>query len=533
MRQFGLIIIAFMSSIVINAATNNKEIAKVITDKECYVAGECVNVSLCIVNSNEDSTKTFSNAQASSSKVAYVEICDNRKMVAQSMVAIENGRGWANISLPLTMHSGNYQLAVYTNEMRNHGPEVFTRKLISVVNPTKVSRIDNIAYMPTDSADAKVISRYGLDKDVYGTFNCGETVNISSLGMSNCIYSTATVSRCDLCVQEYSDIPSLKPQRHIFRKFIPEIEGHIVSAKKIGKEDIDETRIVMVGKNSILFDGMQQNDSTYLYFTNRTYGNLPTLINAYDKNGKAVAIEVESPYANVIPKELPKLTVYCSENELQGRSITAQKEKAVYDFVAPDTLQHSYSFMTVEPLYFYDLDEYTKFHTVREILIEFVRGIRRRKHNGVNKLFTFNTETRRLADWPSLVLLDGMPVHDIDDILHYDGHLLKYVQIYPDSYTFGNSIVNGVISFISKKGRLSNFKLDEGSKLMQYTFPQYKQTMPSFDRGGYGTIYWNPDVKGDDITFTAPTLPGRYNIVCQGLDKNGEIIREVKVIEVR
>ena len=90
----------------------------------------------------------------------------------------------------------------------------------------------------------------------------------------------------------------------------------------------------------------------------------------------------------------------------------------------------------------------------------------------MNRLFTRFENENGYSDWPALVLLDGMPVHDMDDILEYDARLLKYIEIYNQVFTFGSSVCQGVISFVSHQGRLSNYKLDEGSKLVMYDFPQ-------------------------------------------------------------
>lgn len=69
-----------------------------------------------------------------------------------------------------------------------------------------------------------------------------------------------------------------------------------------------------------------------------------------------------------------------------------------------------------------------------------------------------------------MVLLDGMPVYDIDELLDYDAHLIRYVQIYSCDYSFGNSICSGVISFITRSGRLANYRLKDGERLVRYAF---------------------------------------------------------------
>ena len=244
-------------------------------------------------------------------------------------------------------------------------------------------------------------------------------------------------------------------------------------------------------------------------------------------------MEFVSPFAKVLPQALPALQVYCSEEDLQRRSLSAQREQAITDWQTVDSLQLSSEYLSAAPHHIYDLDEYTKFSTVREILIEFINGVNRAKIGGVNHLFTIDPATKQYSRWPALVLLDGMPIHDIDDILEYDARLLKYVQIYTDRYTFGSTICQGIISFISQRGRLSNFKMGEGSRLVSYQFPQDHPNFIYPANNNAGTLYWNPCVNESTLTLPALGEPGEYEIIKQRYAADGSVQRTVEVIEVK
>ena len=117
-----------------------QEVAHAITDKECYLTGERLHIRIDITDQQQKPSDV--------SKVAYVEINDANHICAQSMVQLTGGTGWADIALPASMHSGNYMLSVYTKAMRNQPQDEFFRKIISVVNPLRVLRADNIIYYP-------------------------------------------------------------------------------------------------------------------------------------------------------------------------------------------------------------------------------------------------------------------------------------------------------------------------------------------------------------------------------------------------
>lgn len=504
------------------------ESVRTITDKQCYMAGERLCVRVDVLLSDPSVEGAF---VASPSRVAYVELSDVQQMVAQTMVHLTDGQGWAEIALPARMHSGCYQLTAYTRNMRNFGPEVFERNVIGVINGEQLSRRDNVRFVP-DS----LLLEDGKQHDNAVT----QLSRVAPLGEVTLSLPSAADHGCAITLEQnslvtnvpYLQLPESKPltaSSSASRSYAPELEGHIVKAQLVvsNAKDLLNTRLALVGKTASIYDGQLQPDGSYLYYTSGIFGNLPTLVSAYDYAGHAVPMQLVSPYAQVLPKYLPELRVSCAEQTLLERASAARRQAAVNDWLRADTLKHSTGFMSATPRYFYDLDEYTHMSTIHELIVEFVRGVKRQKEEGVNMLYTFDPETRQYARWPALVLLDGMPVYDIDEILEYDAHLVKYVQIYTERFTFGKTCCQGVISFVTRGGRLSNYKLDAGSRLVSYTFPQdhpaFAEHTTACPPSGcpHSTLRWEPAVQGQSYTFRAPAAPGRYQISIQGFEQDG------------
>jgi len=490
-----------------------QEVANAITDKECYLTGERLHVRIDITGKDH--------RPATLSKVAYVEIADAHRICAQAMVQLTEGCGWADIALPATMHSGNYQLSVYTRNMRLAGQDHFFRKLISVVNLLRVVRADDIVYLPADSFPQPAAAPVAAQVAAGSTYTVSMTPE-----WQGC---TLSLTRKDLQTPSDTTLPALRPSQPE-GILIPEAEGHIVIGRPTSAQTVAQTRLVMVGRTAAVFDGQWQPDGTWMYYTSGLNGTLPTILNSYDTDGKPVGMEFVSPFARVLPEQLPSLQVYCDEEELQRRSLSAQREQALTNWHNIDSLSFSHDYMSASPHYHYDLDEWTKFSTVREILIEFVKGVKRSKQNGVNMLFTIDPYTHDYSRWPALVLLDGMPVYDVDEILEYDARLLKYVQIFTDRYTFGNTICQGIISFISQRGRLSNYKIDAGSHLVSYQFPQDRPDFIYPASSTSGTLYWNPYVTSSTITLTLPAEAGTYELVRQRLLPDGKVEKQTEQI---
>lgn len=492
------------------------------TDKDCYLTGERICVRVDVTAGNNPSP----------SRVAYVEVADTHKMVTQCMVSLDEGQGWAELPIPNDIHSGTYQISVYTKALMNYGSETFYHSLVGIINGEKLSHQDNIAFLPYDSCH--IGSTTVASQSIKKSYTPGEEIRLplpefDTMGCAVTVCGAGLAS--DLPVGEVS-IPCNIPL--LAFKTVPETGGHIVksvSADGAG-DDISYARLALVGKTASLCDGQRQADGSCLYYTSAVYGNLPVMVNAFDKSGSPVPMTLVSPYAAVLPKELPKLTVCCQEEALSRRAAEARKQAIVNQWLHSDTLRHSLSFLSVNPEYLYDLDEWTQMKDIRELFLEFVKGISVQEHHANTMLYTIDKDTKRRSKWPALVLLDGMPVYDVDEILNYDAHLIKYIQIYSGVFNFGSSFCGGVISFVTRGGRLSNYKLKTGEQLMSYSFPQNHPVFKNYTSTDCGTLLWMPAYKSKELSVLAPAASGVYQVIIQGKSVYGKTIRQRVTFEV-
>lgn len=484
-----------------------REHAYALTDKDCYVAGERLHVSVRITD-DQGRPSTLS-------RVAYVEVSDTAAMQAQGMVSLKDGTGWGDIALPPNLHSGCYTLSVYTRKMRNDGTEFFHRQLIGIVNTQHVTRRDEVLFHDPRSQeqDAMPVRRYQAGREV-------------SVSLPATI-QTLSVIRSPLDIQLY-EAPALRPLIAPQTPFIPEMEGHIMLARPEGESQPEKSMLAGIGKGTMLFDGRRSADGTWYYLTHGLTGRLAVTLHA----DQSSAMTFLSPYAGVRPSALPKLEVWCTEEGLRQRSIGAQQEHVLTQWTERDTLQHSTDFMSRQPEFFYDVTEYTRFNTVQEALVEYVKGVQRRVVEGQTSLYTRDADDVGFNRLPALVLLDGMPVTDVDRILTYDSRLLKYIQVYSGSFTLGSTTFHGVISLITHHGLLSNYQLDEHTRLFLYDFPQDHPDFHCPDTPETSTVLWNPAVNATHTTFSAPSLPGRYQVLLQGWDSEGASYRSTMWIEV-
>ncbi len=395
--------------------------AHVETDRPWYLAGEAMEVSV-------------SDADA---LIAYAELCDTHGLAAGVVVGLKGGQGTGIIELPSHLHSGYYVLSVYTRD-----DSQVSQQLVAIVNPLHKSGDDDITWVSEDNVEAP-----------------------SSLLLP----------------------PSSKPIDE------RETEGHIIKARVshvYGGKTYEGSRILpslsIIGKQIHYFEGKMVGDSMAVFYTYGIHGKLPLVLSAVTSTGESLPIEMISPFATLLPKQLPHLEFHYKRSEVEARSIDMQRHQIA---IAPakreiklgddadDTaeegkpLPYDETIHGITPYLSYNLDEYRQFLTVREVLLEYVQCVSKRKINGRQQLIVQTEQDQHNNITPSLVLIDGMPVMDTERLLNYDARRVHYINIYGDQFTFGNGVYSGILSFISRSGRLTNYPTEPNVQYLVYSFP--------------------------------------------------------------
>ena len=133
-------------------------------------------------------------------------------------------------------------------------------------------------------------------------------------------------------------------------------------------------------------------------------------------------------------------------------------------------MEYSDNVFGTKPDLSYNLDEYRQFLTIKEVLIEYVNCVTKKRVKGTSKLFVRRELEPYNTILPSLILIDGMPVLDVERLLKYDARRIHHINIYGGQYTFGNTVYNGILSFVSRSGRLTNYPTEPNMQYLVYEF---------------------------------------------------------------
>lgn len=184
----------------------------------------------------------------------------------------------------------------------------------------------------------------------------------------------------------------------------------------------------------------------------------------------------------------------------------------------------------------YLLDDYVRFTTTEEVLREYVPDVAVRKSDGHFQLYVFNWEIERHYKGSPLVLLDGVPV-SIDKIMGYDPLKMRKLQVMTDRFVTGEFVYDGIISFTTYHGDLTELKLDAKAVIMDYDGLQLKREFysPVYESAAQkasrlpdlrNQLLWNPSILTDasgkgNIRFYSSDLTGKYIGVIEGINDAG------------
>ena len=403
--------------------------ATIETDRTWYLAGEAMTVSIT----------------ADDASIAYAELCDTKGLAAGVVVGLKDHKGSGTIELPADLHSGYYVLSVYTR----HSAKVESQ-LVAVVNPLKKSEDDNIEWVPSEESGGRIPE--------------GQE-DISFL---------------------LQPIPADAPTRSLstfHQENIRETEGHIIMARVKNVYDGHTYKasqilpsIGIVGKQIHYFEGQMINDSTAVFNTYGVKGKHPLVLSAVTGTNTSLPIEMISPFAVMLPKQLPRLVFHYKRSEVEARSLDMQRHQRARRQETGDRRQESEDWryddtvFGTKPDLSYNLDEYRQFLTIREVLIEYVICVSNIKIDDTPQLIVHIGQAPSSSLWPSLVLIDGMPVINVERLLRYDARRVHYINIYGGDYTFGNGIYHGILSIVTRSGQLTNYPTEPNTQYLEYDF---------------------------------------------------------------
>ena len=481
-----------------SAAAGLVERTYVCTDRHSYVAGEDVFCSVFCFDGGSGSLSDFSS-------VAYVELISPEGSAVRVKMALQDGRGAGRLRLPSTLPTGNYRLIAYTALNRNEEDMDYFRgsRVISVYNTLSVSRQESVVL---DAAPAAVEGKdrpYGAAVEgkgrPYGAAapaglvmeqrgdslflrNSGtECLDFClSLSISDALPDPEGPGLADFLEARSGDRATLRTDAELS---IPEYEGEIVSIRVPAMYSGVTAVLSGPGLRNDIYSSTVDSTGLVSFYTGNIYGDRDLVfeLNSRDVNDD-FSLEVLSPFASpeLDRDGVPELHLNGSVAEdLKRRSVAMQISRhfGIDEYMDSLQLRPDLLFkggtMTV-----YEMDDYTRFPTMRETIVEYVREVHIRRQDGepVLKLVpgkSFESYSSMLGG-NALVLVDGVPVSEHVRVLDLNPALLRRICIYPYDVSTGSCIYSGVVNFISFRGDMAGLQFPGRVRILDFhgvTFP--------------------------------------------------------------
>ncbi|WP_223833848.1 hypothetical protein [Spirosoma profusum] len=352
----------------------------------------------------------------------------------------------------------------------------------------------------------------------------------------------------------WDDVLTNKPA---LRPFLPEPNGLVIQGKVTNPETDKPVSNVMTylstpGRPTRLYVFRSDTEGRVRYEMQDFYGpkGIIAQTNPEDSLNK---LTIDSPFTTSIStNRLPEINFNESHTtQLQNRSVAMQVQSTYW---GDEIIRYRYPEIDSSAFYgkppeSYLLDAYTRFPRMEEVLREYVTGVLPRKKDGHFRLAVPNLPYRALFDEQSLVLMDGIPVFNMDRIIDFNPLKIKQIDVVTNRYIMGTAGFSGIINFMTYKGDLAGFLLDnrlvkldyDGLQLQrEFYAPRYETPRQQTSRlpDGRTLLYWNPNLIIDSqgksqVDFFTSDQTGTYLVEINGLSSDGQAGYQRTLFEVK
>ena len=526
------------------------------TNTTMVFVGEYVYYTLYCLKEN---TGQLSNV----SKIAYVKLVNqNKEVVLNYKIKLENGIGDSNFFIPSSIPSGNYKLLAYTQWMLNNGRNYFYTKDITVLNPYTS---DQAVFRPqaTDTDPETVRQDLNpppvrptldlvLGKNQYGTREQVSLKIVPYPGQESVGTYSISIKKVDGLEEKTnrtaSDFRKSYPQKQSLKQqILPELRGELLKGKFTVPDSVglgNETTIIgasFPGENYLFKTATPDNNGIFYINVEEDYStdDLFLQIIAKDEGNHSIDIENEEE----IDLEQLQFKDFVLDKEMESiikeRSIYNQIENAYYSS-KPDTIliENKNARFYGPATMTYLLDDYTRFSTIKETFVEVVEHVWIQKNSNDEQEFHVRPlpPTLDSGELP-LVFIDGILVQDAQRLLDLPAARVESISISRNQHFYGNKTFQGVVDVSTFKSDFYTyyyspdiqthklFKPNGGKQYFQQSYEgdlkEKYQRLPDFRY----QLLWLPKFKimdkEESISFYSSDITGIFEISIEGFTKNG------------
>lgn len=492
------------------------------TNDNTYITGETLFYDLMINNT----TDTLS------SKIVYIELINQKQQVIKQQKATKNNHIKGDIFLKTDLETGIYKLIAYSKKSLLQNNTNFCEIEVSIINP----------YQSNDSFFVETNDSISPENNIQlihnEKFNPREKINIKipEFNSNNISISVKQKNHYSLLNTSKSENKPLKNNSSTLNYAnLPEIRGKIISGKVVNYEPKDKITdyisLSTLNDDVVTKISKIEKDGSFIFQLEKpVYTDEILLQPLFEHNSFNIQLDVASfDYSKLIWNnrlKIPKKSL----SKINDRAISNQIEIAYYNSKKDTILQNTNNSYFYYPNYKeIKLDDYTRFNTVKEVIVEVLDRVVTKKIDGTNYIFIYNPITNPLKNLPALVLLNGIIVQDYDVLFKLNAKKIDRIELIEDKFYLGAKTYDGLINFISENNILDvNFspyqiiKITPTLQEKKYYKEDYSESKKNRIPDQRYNLYWNPNVRSNsEVSFYTSDVEGSFLITLDVTEQNG------------
>lgn len=331
------------------------------------------------------------------------------------------------------------------------------------------------------------------------------------------------------------------------QEYYPEIYGHLISGNirnRLTGEPLKNQIISLsfVGKKALCRFSHTDEKGDFS-FISREVGLREIVVQPVSQELKGSIVRINDPFILAHKRiDLPPLYLDTSHLDEINNAVIAMQVRNIYaqelnPQKADQNKPKEFDFYG-DPDKTIMLSDFIELASLKEVIKEIVPGVTTNTTNYRRNFKMVNKHPTDPFENSPMVILDGVPVNDIDMVLGIKPSEIERIEVLNTRYFISDLVIEGIINFKSHKGDLSTIEFDRSIFRREYTglqpyrefhFPEYstdslrRSRIPDFRN----TLFWEPGLKTDKngiavVEFYTSDEPCEYSVIIEGVTRDGK-----------
>jgi hypothetical protein len=412
------------------------------------------------------------------SSIGYAELVNRSGIpVSQTIFQISNGEAQGYLEIPRQIESDHYLVRFYTRISPLQGREGVWNSFVTVINPKLPQR--KATQTPSKNtypfkvpSTANTLPPAKPNSPINITSNTSEKPLLTKAALVNPFLQNELKGYVG--AEIYEPLPVGYP-------VIPEPFGHVVYAKNLqdSQNPLETFYLSAHGEKSFL-NSTKAKPNGDLFFELGAMKDYRFLIVQSNQAESPLSFALQSPFAPLLLKSdfrFPAFVIDEQQKEFLLDLVTASSVATAY--YPKQSIENFPIIVGFDEDQTYRLDDFTRFETFEVTLREYVPEVMVRGQNKKALLKVLNKPLGRVFDENPLVLIDGMPVFDVDALIAFDPIKIERMEIMAREFLFNHEKFDGVINIHSFKNDFGGFELPKNAIFLNYHLIQQPAVLVS------------------------------------------------------